>query len=334
MIIITGGAGFIGSCLVWKFNQLGRRDILLVDDQGNTLPKSGNWDSKGVLDYLDKDDFLKKVSKGTIGKNIEGIFHIGACADTTEKNREYLMENNYRYSIRLAEWALKEGKRFLYASSAATYGDGRFGYSDEDSNTPNLKALNCYGESKQLFDLWILERNLQKKFVGFKYFNVYGPNEYHKGDMRSMIHKGYHQIKKTGKLSLFKSYLNGYKDGEQKRDFVYVKDVLEVMLWYWKHPEVTGIFNVGTAKPESWNDLGRFMFEALGLQPCIEYIEMPEDIKNQYQYWTCADLTKSRRAGMNYTFCSLRDGIRDYVLEHLEKSDAPLKGFLHFGACH
>jgi ADP-L-glycero-D-manno-heptose 6-epimerase len=325
MLIVTGGAGFIGSCMVWKLNQLGRRDILVVDEKGTEPPKSLNWNPKTVLDYLEKEELLKALDKGTIGKGVEGIFHIGACSSTTEQNRDYLMEVNYGYSVRLAEWAVKHGVRFLYASSAATYGDGALGYCDEDAMTERLKPLNLYGESKRLFDAWVLRNHYEKKFVGFKYFNVYGPNESHKGDMRSMIHKGYQQIRKTGKLRLFRSYKPEYPDGGQKRDFIYVKDVLEVTMWFWNHPEVTGIFNLGTGEARSWNDLGRLIFEALGMKPCIEYIEMPESVKNQYQYWTQADLKKIRAAGMDYRFTSLEEGIRDYVVNFLEKSDARLR---------
>ncbi|MFA6599655.1 MAG: ADP-glyceromanno-heptose 6-epimerase [Candidatus Omnitrophota bacterium] len=325
MLIVTGGAGFIGSCLVWKLNELGRRDILVVDEKGTELPKAKNWNPKTVLDYMEKEDLLKAIAKGKLDRHVDGVFHLGACADTTEQNREYLEEVNYRYSVQLAEWAVKEGIRFLYASSAATYGDGSLGYSDDDAMSAQLKPLNPYGESKRLFDVWVIENRLQRKLTGFKYFNVYGPNEYHKGDMRSMIHKGYQQIKKTGRLKLFKSYKSEYADGGQKRDFVYVKDVLDVMMWFWDHPNTCGIYNVGTGRAETWNELGRGIFEALGLEPKIEYIEMPESLKNQYQYWTQADMTKCRAAGMKLPLRPLKEGIRDYVLNHLEKADAYLR---------
>ncbi len=325
MIVVTGGAGFIGSCLVWKLNTLGRTDILVVDEGGELPPKSSNWDKGSVAGYMDKTEFLKRVQKGDLKEKIEAVFHMGACASTTEQNREYLYQNNFLYSRILAEWAVKEGIHFLYASSAATYGDGEQGYSDAESAIPLLKPLNPYGESKQMFDLWVLKNRLSDVLVGFKFFNVYGPNEYHKGDMRSMIHKGYYQIKTEGKLSLFKSYKGEFSDGEQKRDFIYVKDVLEIMVWFWKNPKIRGIFNLGTGKAETWNHLGRCIFAALGKEPRIEYIDMPSDIRDQYQYWTQADLTKLRASGVQFNFSSLKDGIADYI-RHIEMNQSYLTG--------
>ncbi len=321
MIVITGGAGFIGSCLAWKFNTLGKSDLLIVDDRGTQSPKSRNIAKRKYLDYFEKNDFLKALSKNTMAREIDAIFHLGACTDTTETNKEYLWETNYEYSKRLAEWSLKEGKPFFYASSAATYGDGSAGYSDDASAIPKLKPLNLYGMSKQIFDLWVLENKLQKKFVGFKFFNVFGPNEYHKGEMRSVVHKGYEQIKKEGKLRLFKSYRKEYADGEQKRDFVYVKDVVDVMVWFWEHPGVKGIFNLGTGRAQSWKDLAQGIFEALGKKDVIEYIEMPESIRDKYQYWTEADLTHLRSAVCRHAFMPLKDAVKDYVLNYLEKPD-------------
>ncbi len=321
MIAITGAAGFIGSCLAWKFNQIGRNDLLVVDQRGNELPKSQNLKKRKFADYFEKDDFLKQLAKGHLSREIEVIFHLGACTDTTETNKEYLWETNFEYSKRLAEWALKEGKRFLYAASAATYGDGKEGYSDEDSQTPKLKPLNLYGMSKQVFDVWVLENKLQKKFVGFKFFNVYGPNEYHKGEMRSVVHKGYGQVKKEGKVRLFKSYRKEFADGEQKRDFVYVKDVVNIILWFWEHPEATGIFNLGTGRAQTWNELAHAVFGALGKKVVIDYIEMPESIRDKYQYCTEADLKKLKRFCPDYRFKPLEEGVKDYVQNYLEKPD-------------
>ena len=321
MIVITGGAGFIGSCLAWKFNALGRNDLLIVDDQGMRTPKSLNLAKRKYADYLEKNDFLKFLSRASSARDVEAIFHMGACADTTETNKEYLWENNFEYSKRLAEWSLKEGRPFFYASSAATYGDGGEGYSDDENKTPRLKPLNLYGMSKQVFDLWVLENKLQKKFAGFKFFNVFGPNEYHKGEMRSVVHKGYGQIKKEGKIRLFKSYRKEYADGEQKRDFVYVKDVVDVMIWFWNHPEARGIFNLGTGRAQSWKDLAHAIFEALGKEDVIEFIEMPENIRDKYQYWTEADLSNLRGAGSRHSFMTLKEAVKDYVLNYLEKQD-------------
>lgn len=318
MIVVTGGAGFIGSCLVWKLNRLGHQDILIVDEKGTESPKSSNWNRTAVADYYEKDEFLTLVQKGKVPGKIDVIFHMGACAATTEQNRDYLYENNYLYSKKLAEWAVRDNIQFLYASSAATYGDGEIGYSDDDAVSPKLKPLNPYGDSKQMFDVWVLENKLSSILTGFKFFNVYGPNEYHKDDMRSMIHKGYQQIKKEGKLKLFRSHKSEFADGEQKRDFIYIKDVLEVMIWFWENPASRGIFNLGTGKAETWNHLGQCIFEALGRVPKIEYIDMPANIRDQYQYWTQADLSKLRRTGMNFSFSSLKEGIADYV-RHLEQ---------------
>ncbi len=324
MIIVTGGAGFIGSCMVWKLNNLGRKDILIVDEKGDVPPKAANWNPRAVLDYLDKAELLRQIRKGKLDK-VEAVFHMGACSATTEMNREYLRENNFLYTQALCEWALKNDSRFLYASSAATYGAGADGYSDADAVTPRLKPLNPYGESKQMFDLWLLQNRLERLTAGFKFFNVYGPNEYHKGDMRSVVHKGYQQIKKEGKIRLFKSYRPEFADGEQKRDFIYVKDVVAVMAWFWQNPSVNGIFNLGAGKAESWNALAHALFAALGKTPDIEYIEMPENIRNQYQYWTEADLTKLRQTAAPAAFKPLKDGVADYV-RHLESATPYLTG--------
>lgn len=321
MIVITGGAGFIGSCLAWKFNEMGRSDLLLVDDRGTEPPKAENLRKRKYADYFEKSDFLKVLAGGRLNREIEAIFHLGACTDTTETNKEYLWETNYDYSRRLAEWAVKEGKRLIYASSAATYGDGERGYSDSKEGLPQLRPLNLYGLSKQVFDEWVLENKLEKKFVGLKFFNVFGPNEYHKGEMRSMVHKGYGQIKKDGRIRLFKSYRKGVADGEQKRDFVYVKDVLAVILWFWNHPPARGIFNLGTGKAETWVSLVRAIFKAMGKPEVIEYIDMPPAIRDKYQYWTEADLARLRRAGCDHPFLPLEEAVRDYIQNHLEKPD-------------
>jgi ADP-L-glycero-D-manno-heptose 6-epimerase len=321
MIVITGGAGFIGSCLAWKFNEMGRSDLLLVDDRGTESPKAENLRKRKYADYFEKNDFLKILAGGRLNREIEAIFHLGACTDTTETNKEFLWETNYDYSRRLAEWAVKEGKRFIYASSAATYGDGERGYSDAREGIPRLRPLNLYGLSKQVFDEWVLEKKLEKKFAGLKFFNVFGPNEYHKGDMRSMVHKGYGQIKKDGRIRLFKSYRKGVADGEQKRDFVYVKDVLAVILWFWDHPQAGGIFNLGTGKAETWLSLVRAIFKAMGKPEVIEFVEMPPAIRDKYQYWTEADLGNLRRAGCAHPFLALEDGVRDYIQNHLETPD-------------
>lgn len=311
-ILLTGGAGFIGSCLLWKLNAEGIDDILVVDHLGSS-EKWKNLLGKRFDDYLDRATLLEYLAAGKLKNKIDCIIHLGACTSTTETDASYLMENNTRYSRILAEWALKNGKRFLYASSAATYGAGEHGYSDADNAAQKLRPLNMYGYSKHLFDLWVLSRNLQKRFVGFKFFNVYGPNESHKDDMRSVVHKGYHQIKETGKIRLFKSYHPKYADGEQRRDFVYVKDAVDVIWYFLKHPKRAGIYNLGTGTAQTWNDLAGALFSALRLKPKIEYIEMPKPLRPKYQYFTQANMNKLRAAGYKRPFMNLKAGVADYV---------------------
>ncbi len=310
-IIVTGAAGFIGANLVRALNRKGEDRLILVDH----IAESEKWKNLlevKFLDYFDKEEFLPLLEKGYFGK-IKAIFHLGACSDTTVKDVNYLIENNYRYSQRLALFAIKKGITFIYASSAATYGDGSLGFSDDHELIPRLKPLNPYGFSKQLFDLWLYYNGLLERVVGLKYFNVFGEREFHKGEMRSVVLKAYEQIKETGKVRLFKSYHPDFADGEQKRDFVYVQDAVEMTLFFLEHPEAKGIFNVGTGKARSFNDLVKAVFKALGLSPNIEYIEMPEKIRNQYQYFTQADISKIRRAGYNKPITELEEAVEKYV---------------------
>lgn len=322
-IIVTGGAGFIGSCFVTKLNQKGEKELLVVD-QENADRDWGNLAGKSYLDYLEKGAFISQISAGKFPNDCQAVFHIGACSSTTEQNAAYLKENNLEYSKTLARWALQHNIPFFYASSAATYGDGSAGYSDEEGMIPKLKPLNLYGQSKQDFDLWLLENNLTGQVVGWKYFNVFGPNEYHKGEMRSMVLKGYEQIKTTGRLRLFKSHRPDYKDGEQKRDFVYIKDVTELMWQFYRQPRIKGIYNIGTGHARSWNDLARGIFAALNLPPQIDYIEMPKILRDKYQYFTEAELTKLKKSGLPLNFSSLEEAIADYVQNYLEKGQARL----------
>lgn len=318
MIILTGGAGFIGSCFLKKLNDEGVSDIIVVDDLDET-EKWRNLTGKKFRDYVQKDEFLSKIETGKFPKP-DHVIHMGAASSTILTDTAYYMKNNYEYSKVLTEWALKSKSKFLYASSAATYGDGRFGYSDSDENTKRQAPLNMYGYSKQLFDLWVLDNGLIGSMTGLKFFNVFGPNEYHKGDMRSVICKAFPKMRAEGKILLFKSYRADYADGEQKRDFIYVKDAVEVMYGFFKNPEKTGIFNLGTGCARSWGDLARAMFAALDKKPRIEYIEMPESLKEKYQYFTQADMTKLRKAGFDLKFQSLEDSVKDYV-EYLEKEE-------------
>jgi len=315
MIVVTGGAGFIGSAIIWKLNQKGIDDILIVDKL-----RSGNkWENlrgKHFEDYVDKEEFLDRLEQNRFN-GIETVIHMGACSSTTETDADYVMKNNYEYSKRLAQWSLKHGVKFIYASSAATYGDGRLGYSEDPAIIPELKPMNIYGYSKQLFDMWVLKHDLFNKFVGLKYFNVFGPNEYHKGDMMSVVCKAYKQISETGVLRLFKSYKKGYGDGEQKRDFVYVKDVVDVVWFFYQNQDKAGIFNVGTGQARTFLDLASATFDAMGKAPKIEYIDMPTGIRSKYQYFTEAALTNLRAAGYKKKFTSLEESVKDYVRNYL-----------------
>jgi ADP-L-glycero-D-manno-heptose 6-epimerase len=327
MIVVTGGSGFIGSALIGRLNQKGFTDILAVDHLG----ESEKWKNLVPLrfsDYLDRQDFILRLERGDFGDSIEAIFHLGACSSTTEKNADYLLENNYRYTARIAAWReARPNCRLIYASSAATYGDGSRGYADNVEELYRLRPLNMYGYSKHLFDCLAKRKGWLKNIVGLKYFNVFGPNENHKGDMRSVINKCYPGVRDTGRMQLFKSHRSDYADGEQKRDFIYVKDALEITLYFMDHPEVNGIFNVGTGFAQSWNDVADALFAAAHKPLSVAYVPMPETIREKYQYYTCADLTKLRAAGCSYACAGLKDSIADYVTNYL----AP--GHLLEGAC-
>lgn len=321
MIVITGGAGFIGSVLAWKFNEIGENDLFIVDQKAEGSPKWNNVKNRRFVHYAESDDFLTRLERGDWNGKIRAIFHMGACSDTTEMDTAFLRRNNSEYSERLATWCLKNNAYLCYASSAATYGDGALGFSDDDKLTPHLKPLNPYGQSKLDFDNWVLQHGYEKKITGFRFFNVYGPNEYHKGAMRSLAHKGFEQIMSTGKLKLFKSYRKEYPDGGQKRDFVYVKDVVDAMLWFYQHPEHKGIFNLGSGKAQSWNDLADALFHACKKPKHIDYIDMPDSIKNQYQYFTEADLGKLRKTGCPVVFLNVMHGVMDYAHNYLAQKN-------------
>jgi ADP-L-glycero-D-manno-heptose 6-epimerase len=323
MIIVTGGAGFIGSAFVWKLNDERVDDVVVVDDLG-TSAKWKNLVNRRYADYIHKDDFIEMVLSDQVPFDVQAVVHMGACSSTTERDADYLMENNYRYTLRLAEWALHNGIRFIYASSAATYGDGSQGFTDDDDATRTLRPINMYGYSKQIFDLWALRTGAAGKMAGIKFFNVFGPNEYHKGDMTSVIFKSFHQIRETGRVRLFKSYKPPYVDGGQMRDFVYVKDCVDALWWLLAHRDACGIFNLGTGEARTWNDLVHAVYAAMGIPPAIEYIEMPEAIRDQYQYFTEARMDKLRSAGYTGSFRSLEDAVRDYVVNHLQKADPHL----------
>ena len=320
MIIVTGGAGFIGSAFVWRLNREGIKDIIIVDQLG-TDDKWKNLVGLTFTDYIHKNEFIEMVIADEVPFEVSSVVHMGACSSTTERDADYLWENNYLYSREVADWALRHNARFIYASSAATYGDGSSGFSDDHEIISRLKPSNMYGYSKQVFDLWVLKNKLEKKMAGIKFFNVYGPNEYHKGDMVSVIYKAFHQIQETGKVCLFKSYKKEYPNGGQMRDFIYVKDCVNVMWWLLENPSVNGIYNLGTGKARTWNDLIAAVFSSMGRKTNIQYIEMPEPLRNQYQYFTQAQMDKLKKAGCHVNFSSLEDSVRDYVTNYLQNAD-------------
>ena len=315
MIVVTGGAGFIGSAIVWRLNQLGNDNILIVDELGID-EKWKNLTSLKFADYMNQWEFFDKI-ESEIDFNIEAIIHMGANSSTTEKDADHLIENNYEYTKSLALYSVKKNIRFIYASSAATYGDGSLGFVDNEAEINLLRPLNMYGYSKQLFDLWAIGNKLTDKIAGIKYFNVYGPNEYHKEDMRSVVNKAYDQIKETGKVKLFKSENPLYKDGEQKRDFIYIKDAVEMTLFFLFNREKNGIYNVGSGKARTWNALVKSIFNALDKPINIDYVELPDHLKTKYQYFTEADISKIKKAGYTQPSFSLEDGVADYVKNYL-----------------
>ncbi len=318
MIIVTGGAGFIGSAVVWRLNQLGEDNIVIVDRLG----KTEKWKNLVGLKYADifhKENFIDMVLEDVVPFQVEAIIHLGACSSTTQKDADYLLHNNFKYTQALAEFALEKGARFIYASSAATYGNGSKGYVDDETKLDELQPLNMYGYSKHMFDLWARREGIADKIVGLKYFNVYGPNEYHKDDMRSVVHKAFGQIKETGKVKLFKSYKPEYKDGEQKRDFIYVKDVVDITLFFLQNKNINGLFNAGTGKARSWVDLVSALFNAMELPVNIEFIDMPETLKGKYQYFTQANIDKLKNAGYDKPIAGIEEGVTDYVKNYLMK---------------
>jgi ADP-L-glycero-D-manno-heptose 6-epimerase len=316
-LIVTGGAGFIGTNLVVALNERGRDDILVVDHLDHP-EKERNLNSTRFREFMDKTAFRRLLKSDSV-EDCETVFHLGACSSTTESNQDYLFDNNTRYTAELCEWSLKRGARFIYASSAATYGDGSLGYSDDPEMMPKLKPMNLYGLSKQSFDLTALKHGLLDRIVGLKYFNVYGPHENHKLDMRSVVNKAYAQIVETGELALFKSHRPEYRDGEQERDFIHVRDAVAVTLFFHDNSSVSGIYNCGTGEARTWLDLGRAVFTAMGREPRITFVEMPESIRDSYQYHTQADLTRLRAAGYTSRFLSIEEGAGDYVRNHLAR---------------
>lgn len=314
-VLVTGGAGFIGSALVWALNRRGCDNIVLCDILG-TDEKWRNLTPLRFADYVEADDLLPRLPGGALGK-FDLVLHMGACSSTTETNASFLIRNNYEFTRDLATWALGQKTRFVYASSAATYGDGSAGMDDDDGGLDKLRPLNMYGYSKHLFDLHARRAGFLNRMVGLKYFNVFGPNEGHKGDMRSLVHKSTAQVQAGGVIRLFKSYRSDFRDGEQKRDFLYVKDAVAMTLHLAASKRAGGLFNIGSGKARTWLDLARAVFAALKRKPKIEFIEMPEAVRDKYQYFTQANLVRLRAAGYTAPVTPLEDAVNDYVRNYL-----------------
>jgi ADP-L-glycero-D-manno-heptose 6-epimerase len=319
MIIVTGAAGLIGSATVWALNQRGREDILIVDEIDHD-EKEHNIGHLRYEEMIGIKEFHDALLAGDFNdKGVEAIIHLGACSSTTETNWDYLLDNNVEYTKDIIRWCADRGARCVYASSAATYGNGENGYEDEHSLFDKLTPLNLYGKSKLLVDIWARDGGYLDRAVGLRYFNVFGPNEWHKGAMKSVVAVKYPELAAGKPITLFKSYKEGYGDGEQKRDFVYVKDAVRATLFFVDNQESSGVFNVGMGVARTWIDLARAMFVALGKEEKIEFIPMPDNLKNQYQYFTQANIQKLTAAGFdsskNY---SLEAAVKEYVQDHLE----------------
>ncbi len=314
-MLVTGGAGFIGSAVVWGLNQRGCEQIVVAD----LLEHSDKWRHLSPLrfqDYLEAGDVLSRLHSKALGP-FHLIVHLGACSSTTERDASYLIRNNFEFTKELAAWSLANGARFVYASSAATYGDGSAGMDDTDMRLERYRPLNGYGFSKHLFDRYALANGFLDRIVGLKYFNVFGPNEDHKGDMRSVAHKAFSQIQETGRLQLFKSYHPDYRDGEQRRDFLYVKDAVDMTLHLAVNASAGGLFNVGSGVAHTWMDLATAVFQALGREPKIDFIDMPATLRSRYQYFTQADIRKLRATGYTRPVTPLGDAVKDYITNYL-----------------
>lgn len=316
MIIVTGGAGFIGSCVVRTLNEAGRDDIVIVDNISET-DKWMNMRNKRYIKYVHKSEFLQELPTY---QNVEAIIHMGAQSATTERNFDYLWKNNFEYTKALWNYCADHQISFIYASSAATYGDGTLGF-DDKMDIDMLRPLNGYGYSKQLFDQWVKHqaKTFPKQHVGLKFFNVYGPNEYFKGPMASLVFHGFNQIQEKGEIRLFKSCNPKYADGGQLRDFVYVKDICNVIMFFLNNPDYSGLYNVGTGRAQSFRELAEATFHALNMTPNIVYIDMPEKLRGKYQYYTQADMGKLYQIGYPWPFANLEQGVTDYVQNHLAK---------------
>ncbi|MFT4275337.1 MAG: ADP-glyceromanno-heptose 6-epimerase [Rhodopseudomonas sp.] len=323
MLLVTGGAGFIGSNLVAALNEAGRADVAVSDFLGH----DGKWKNlakRQLADFVPPAELAEWLK----GRKLDAVFHMGAISATTATDGDMVMENNFRLSLRLLDWCTETGTPLIYASSAATYGDGEHGFDDDFSLAAlkKLRPMNLYGWSKHLFDLVVAERaakgeKLPPQWAGLKFFNVFGPNEYHKDTMASVLARRFHDIKSGRVVQLFKSHRDGIADGDQRRDFIYVDDVVRVMTWLFNSPDVSGIFNVGTSHARSFRDLILSAYAALGTPPQIEYIDMPEQIRGSYQYFTQSEGDRLRAAGYNGGFTPLEEAVASYVTGYLDRSD-------------
>jgi ADP-L-glycero-D-manno-heptose 6-epimerase len=314
-VLVTGAAGFIGSALVWELNRRGCTDVSIVDFAAHA--ERGYLEPLKFAEYVDADDLLGRLRSGALG-TFDFVFHLGACSSTAEMDEDYLRKNNFEYSRDLVDWALGSGARLIYASSAATYGDGSSGMDDTDPNIlERLKPLNPYGRSKHMMDLYAWRQGWLEKAVALKYFNIFGPNESHKGEMRSVVCKSYEQVKNNAPIRLFRSYRPEYRDGEQRRDFLYVKDAVAMTLHLAAQPSARGIFNIGSGVTHTWNQLASCVFAAVGKEPRIEYIEMPEAIRERYQYFTQANVNKLLATGYAQPITPLAESVRDYIVNYL-----------------
>ena len=323
MLLVTGGAGFIGSNIVASLNEAGRTDIAVND----TLGKDGRWRNlakRQIADFVQPHE----LSRWLDGRKLDAVIHMGAISDTTADDGDLVMDTNFRLSLTLLDWCTVTRTPFIYASSAATYGGGEHGFSDDDrpEHLRLLAPMNLYGWSKHLFDQALIARKLRgeelpPQWAGLKFFNVFGPNEYHKGKMMSVLAKVFDDGKAGGTIRLFKSHKPGIVDGDQRRDFIYVDDVVAVVRWLLDSPQVSGLFNVGTGEARSFREMIEAMFAALGRPPKVEYVDMPENIRDQYQYFTQSDVGRLRAAGYNAGFMLLEDGVRRYVQQYLDRED-------------
>ncbi len=319
MIVITGAEGFIGSCLVAKLNQLNYNDLILVDDFDTCPNRNLNLVEKKYTSKIERKNFFNWLEINA--NQVQFVFHIGARTDTTETDEAIFKTLNYDFSIALWNICVKEGIPLVYASSAATYGEGENGYDDDESKLDLLAPLNPYGKSKNDFDKWAVKQEKQPYFwAGLKFFNVFGPNEYHKGRMASVIFHSFHQIKEYGNVKLFKSHKAEYANGEQMRDFIYVKDLCDVCVFLLENRKKSGIYNLGTGKARTWNDLVNAIFKAMDLPSNIEYIDIPEDIRGKYQYYTEANMEKLRKIGYNKDFTNVENAVNDYVNNYLNNN--------------